>query len=176
MTDFVQSQIPKLVLEAVRDLQNAGARPEVLANWRRRRKLLLFGGKWRLETLGEAYRVGVLLLTESGEIWCAEGQTRAAKRERLGVVSNSQEYRRDLAGLAYDSGYATGTVINFGCTKMPQDEQDLRALAADPQAVIALSGNTLKVRWRAAADLAQAPSLEAYLRDRVSLILENSRS
>ena len=138
---------------------------EVLAQLHPARRRFLIRKNPTFEALGEVWRLGPLLIATTGEVF-AHGRTiRAAKRERLGIQSESQEARRDLAGFAFDSGFAEGSEVNFDAVFIPLT----RAQLVWPLTAV---GSEVRVLWRRGADASSSPEFGSFLRDRVMLMKE----
>lgn len=151
-------------------LRQANIAPEALAEFvPDGRHLWVLPRAATMRPIGEVWRLGSLLLDTSGGLWAAGEATRAAERGRVGYQSLSREERRDIAAAALRGGYAVGAAVNYGATALPLDAPGLAALDAD--APIGLSGDELRVRWRAGASLDGAQTLESYLRERASLLI-----
>lgn len=157
--------------DAVAALQRAGAPPEALAEYvPEARRLLMFPKPATMRPIGEAWRLGSLLLDTDGGLWAAGRATRAAERGRAGYQSLSREERREIAAAALRGGYAAGSPVNFDAHRLSLDEGWLRAQG--PDSPVGLAGGEVRVRWRAGAALDGAPTLEQYLRDRVALLVD----
>jgi len=123
-----------------------------------------------MRPLGEVWRLGVLLLSPDGSLYAAGAATRSAERGRAGYQSRSREERREIAAAALRGGYPVGTPVNFGAIPLPLDEAGLLALG--DEAPVGVHDQAVRVRWRAGAPLAGAPTLEQYLAERVGLLVD----
>lgn len=151
-------------------LQRAGVAPEALAEFvPEGRRFLVLPRAAAMRPLGEAWRLGSLLLSTTGDLWAAGRTTRAAERGRPGYQSESREERRDLAAAALRGGYLEGTPVNFDARQLSLDESAVRELSADEP--IGLADGEVRVRWRAGAPLEGAPTLESYLHERADLLI-----
>lgn len=154
----------------VEALQRAGVAPEALAEFvPEGRRFLVLPKVATMKPLGEAWRLGSLLLDTSGVLWAAGRATRAVERGRPGYQSESREERRDVAAAALRGGYPVGTPVNFDAQPLPLDEDTLRALPSDDP--IGWADGEIRVRWRAGAPLDGAPTLESYLQERAELLI-----
>lgn len=154
----------------VEALQRAGVAPEALAEFvPEGRRFLVLPKPATMRPLGEAWRLGSLLLATTGELWAAGRTTRAAERGRPGYQSESREERRDLAAAALRGGYLEGTPVNFDARQLTLDEPAARELSAEEP--IGWADGEIRVRWRAGAPLEGAPALESYLRERAELLI-----
>ncbi|MBN9612578.1 MAG: hypothetical protein J0H64_03795 [Actinobacteria bacterium] len=134
------------------------------------RRLGVFPRSATMHPLGEVWRLGVLLLGTDARLYSAGQATRAAERGRPGYQSLSREDRRDLAAAALRGGYAIGTPVNFDAVPLPDDDAAL--LALDERSPVGVHDGELRVRWRAAAPLEGAPTIEQYLAERISLLVD----
>lgn len=156
--------------EAIEALRSAGVTPEALALFvPEGRRFLILPKAATMQPLGEAWRLGSLLLDTSGTLWAAGRATRAAERGRPGYQSESREERRDFAAAALHGGYPQDTAVNFDARQLPIDGHSVQTLSAEEP--IGWADGEIRVRWRAGAPLAGAPTLESYLRERVELLV-----
>lgn len=180
-SDPIRTVVEQALARASTALRAASVPTEALAELvpARRRMLIRFAPTMR--PLGEVWRVGSLLISADRNEWFTGGTaTRAAERGRPGYQSVSREERREIAAAALRGGYAAGSSVNFDAVPLPLDGDGLRALGSEaPVGVLPIDGGSgeaqteeVRVRWRAGADLATAPTLEAFLAERVRLIAE----
>lgn len=156
--------------ETVRALHEAGVRPEGLAEYvPESRRLLVLRRPATMRPIGEAWRLGALLLDTGGRLYAVGRATRAAERGRLGYQSNSREERRDLAAAALRGGYPEGAPVDFDALPLPLTAEGLAGL--DPGAPIGVHDGAVRVRWRAGAPLEGAPTLGQYLAERAELLI-----
>ena len=134
------------------------------------RRLWVFPRPATMRAIDEVWRLGRLLLGLSGELYAAGRTTRAAERGRPGYQSLSREERKEIAAAALHGGYPVGATVNFDAAPLSLAAEFLRAL--DATSPLGLDGSTLRVRWRAGAALAEAPTLEHYLRERSELLIK----
>ena len=139
----------------------AGRPREALGEFATSRRLLGFGRAPRIVPVGEAWHVGVLLLTDEGVL--ATGQILRARAEvRRGYTAQSQRDRAELAAAAFRGGFAEGQTVHVGWTRIDVDVV-ARGVASGP---LSLVDGVPHVRWSPAA--ATRP-LAAYLDDQLSL-------
>lgn len=173
MTDH-PSTLTELLRQSAARLAAAGARDEAVAELRPARRRFLI---WRPATMlprGRAWRLGVLLLTEAGELLAAGPATTARERGRAGYQSLSLEERRDVQAAALRGGYGPGESVNYDAEPI-----DLAAASAamaagedwDGGPLLIRSGAAL-VRWRPGADAASCPPAGRYLTERVELLAD----
>ena len=155
---------------AVRSLSAAGIAPEALAEFvPAGKRLLIFPRAATMRPIGEVWRLGRLLLGTSGDLFALGTATRAAERGRVGYQSLTREARKDIAAAALHGGYPIGTPVNFNAAPLPLTEDALGQLGTD--APIGVADGEVRVRWRDGATLAGAPTLAAYLAERVELLI-----
>lgn len=159
------------LLSLAAQLRHAGITPEIIAEYGSRRHPVL---PWRrvphFRVLAECWRLGSFLLTPAGELWWSENSVRAARRERLGVVSDAQEARRDVAGWAFKSGIAERTQVNYHAVPLQNFLSDPETQPSPTPALVYAAGE-VKVLWHASATVDQAPPLIHYLTERCELLL-----
>lgn len=144
-----------LLTGAVADL--AGAPKEGLGEQR--------ASRWRgrrIVRVGEAWHLGVLLLTETHALATAE-VLRAADPGRRGYPAESARARAERRAEALRGGFREGEVVHVGWTVIDLDAVDAGA-SSGPLAVL---DGVPSVRWSAAGGYMP---LEAYLRERVPLL------
>lgn len=144
-----------LLAQAVRDL--AGAPREGLGEERQSR--------WRghrIVRVGEAWHLGVLLLTDEHALATAE-VLRAADPGRRGYTAESARERAARRALALRGGFGEGEVAHIGWSVIDVAAVDGGG-SSGPLAVI---DGVTSVRWSTAGGWMP---LEAYLRERVQLL------
>lgn len=144
-----------LLTRAVADL--AGAPKEGLGEERDSR----WRGK-RIVRVGEAWHLGVLLLTDTHALATAE-VLRAAAPGRRGYTAESARERAERRAEALKGGFGEGEVVHVGWSVIDVDAVD----AGGSSGPLSLVDGIPSVRWSAAGGLMP---LEAYLRERVELL------
>lgn len=144
-----------LLTRAVVDL--AGAPKEGLGEERDSR----WRGK-RIVRIGEAWHLGVLLLTDTHALATAE-VLRAADPGRRGYTAESARERAQRRAEALRGGFDEGDVVHVGWSVIDVDAVD----AGGSSGPLALVDGVPSVRWSTAGGLMP---LEAYLRERVELL------
>ena len=160
---------------SVSELAQAGVVPAALAEFMpARRRFGVLPRPATMRPIGEVWRLGALLLGTDGRLFAAGHTTRAAERGRPGYQSQSREERRDLAAAALRGGYPLGTPVNFDAVPLRLDLGSGEASRSGSGADLPLGlySGELRVRWRPGASLEGAPTLEAYLDERVSLLID----
>ncbi|MEV7608382.1 glutaminase [Microbacterium sp. NPDC089320] len=115
----------------------------------------------RIVKVGEAWHLGVLLLTETHTLATAE-VLRAADPGRRGYTAESARERAARRALALRGGFDEGDVVHIGWSEI-----DLAAVdAGGASGPLAMIETVPSVRWSTAGGWMP---LEAYLRERVEL-------
>jgi hypothetical protein len=116
----------------------------------------------RIVRVGEAWHVGVLLLTDTQALATAE-VLRAADPGRRGYTAESARERAARRAEALRGGFDEGEVVHVGWSRI-----DVRAVdAGGASGPLALIDGVPSVRWSAAGGYMP---LEQYLRERVALL------
>jgi hypothetical protein len=144
-----------LLTRAVADL--AGAPKEGLGEERDSR----WRGK-RIVRVGEAWHLGVLLLTDTHALATAE-VLRAADPGRRGYTAESARERAERRAEALKGGFDEGEVVHVGWSVIDVDGVD----AGGSSGPLSLIDGIPSVRWSAAGGFMP---LETYLRERVELL------
>lgn len=141
----------------------ANAPREALGELMQPRRVLGIGRSPRIVPRGEAWHLGVLLLTDDAAL--ATGDiVRARQEARRGYTAESQRQRAELAAAAYRGGFPEGRAVHIGWRALDVVALDAREEASDP--LLMLDGIAC-VRWSAAG----APTpLARYLEDRIDLL------
>ncbi|MFV0434645.1 MAG: hypothetical protein ACK5LO_11760 [Leucobacter sp.] len=176
--------------EAAEQLADAGIAAEALAEYVAPRRQLLWKRPATMEPRGEVWRIGPLLLgvpeTAGADprLYAAGRATRTAERGRPGYQSVSREERKEIAAAALRGGFPLGAPVNFDAVPIPLDDAAYESAgsAAAPAAAtssansaagpVGFADGELRVRWRDGAPLTGAPTLAAFLADRVALLID----
>jgi hypothetical protein len=143
-------------------LTASGARDEVLAALTHRR---LRGDTF--VTIERVWRLGVLLLGRSGELY-ATGTTFRVDEVRFdNHQSNLAAARREYRAAALRAGFAPGETVTFDAERI-----ELDAVRTDSAGPVILGREGLLVRW-SSQSTALAP-FGAYLAERVELLADPS--
>lgn len=148
-----------LLAAAVQDLRDApkeGLGEQRESRWRGR----------RIVRVGEAWHLGVLLLTETHALATAE-VLRAAEPGRRGYTAESARERAERRAEALRGGFAEGDVVHVGWSVIDVLAVDAGA-ASGPLAVV---DGAPAVRWSSAGGFMP---LDAYLQERVALLRDSS--
>jgi hypothetical protein len=161
------ASVPGIVAATLERLRTSGAPLEALGELRRGRGIGPLRTAAALHPVGQAWRLGVLLLTTDGRV-LATGEVTRAIEPKLAVTNRSEsaERRRDFRRAAVRGRFPEGATINFGFTPVACDAEALLA-GSGP---LSIDGDTVVVQW--SAHLGRRP-LEAYLADRATLLTED---
>lgn len=154
---------------SVSRLREAGARDEALGAFVAPRRLVIFTKKAAMVPLGRVWRLGVFLLDHEARLFAVGSSTRAVEPGYPGYQSISAEDRRDFRAAAFRGSFAEGETVNFNATEIALDPAALRA-SSDP---LFIRDNRALVRWMPSAPDEAARELDAYLSERVGLLLES---
>ncbi|UJP10213.1 glutaminase [Microbacterium sp. KUDC0406] len=114
----------------------------------------------RIVRAGEAWHLGVLLLTRDGVL--ATGEVlRAAEEVRRGYTAESARVRADRRAQARRGGFGEGEVVHVGWTELDVGVVD----AGGASGPLVMVGDVPSVRWSAAGVM----PLEAYLDEQIGL-------
>ncbi|AXL13066.1 glutaminase [Microbacterium foliorum] len=116
----------------------------------------------RIVRVGDAWHLGVLLLTDTHALATAE-VLRAADPGRRGYTAESARDRAERRALALRGGFDEGAVAHVGWTVIDVDAVDAGG-ASGPLSTI---DGVASVRWSTAGGWMP---LEAYLRERIALL------
>jgi hypothetical protein len=153
--------------DAARQLEDAGAKDELLADLTQRRRLLGLARPPIFVLRGRVWRLGVLLLSHDQAMYATGTITRATDTGRPTYQSASVEERREYRATAVRSGLPMGETVNFDA---PPIELDAAALG-QTDGPLFLRDDLPLVRWSHTSGDASAMPLEDYLRDRVELLV-----
>lgn len=119
----------------------------------------------RLRSLGRVWRLGVLLLQSDGTVHATGAVTRAVPPGHPGHVAASVEARREMRAAAFRGPFRPGETVHFDAPAI-----DLAALEGADGPLFTRDGRPL-VRWSVSAGDDSARDLEAYLAERVDLLV-----
>ena len=157
------------LLLATRDrLAKGGARDEALAVFVPAHRGRLFTKKAAMVPQGRVWRLGVLLLDADAQLFETGLTTRALEPGRPAYQSLSAEQRREYRAAAFRGKFAHGETVNFDATPILLDPAALKVSTG----ALFMQDNRTLVRWSPTAPEGSAVELEAYLTDRLSLLLE----
>ena len=150
---------------AVQRLADAGVPDEALANFVRRKRVLGVERKPVMVPLGRVWPLGVLLLAGDGSLHATGKITRAVPAGYPGYQSPGIEVRRGYRAAAHDGKFVEGDTVNFDTVEIVLDRID------GDSSPIFVDGGRARVRWNS-TNQAQSRDLDAYLDDRVGLLVE----
>lgn len=154
---------------AAERLDAAGARQEALAELVQPRRVLLVRREVVLRRVGQAWRLGALMLGRDGTLYATGALVRAREAGVRNYQSQSAEARRDLRAAALRGKFAPGETVNHGWREIRLDPEALRS-GEGP--VVFRPDGSLAVRWNAALGDAAARDVVAYLDERVGLLVD----
>ena len=151
---------------AVERLENAGVADEALADFVRRRRLLGIERAPLMQPVARVWPLGVLLLGRDGSLHATGKITRAVPAGYPGYQSPGLEVRRGYRAAAHAGKFVEGDTVNFDTARIVLDELD-----ADSAPLFVDGDGRARVRWNP-ANPGQSRDLDAYLADRVGLLVE----
>ena len=155
-----------LIADAVAALREAGARHETLAELVPERRVLGIPRAARMTPIGPVWRLGVLLVDESGGLHGTGHVVRAERAARKSVTAEAVAQQRAWRAAAVKGGIAEGETVDFDAVPVHLD-----VLARDgASGPLVLRDDGVLVRWSPHQPDALTP-LDAYLRDRVDLLV-----
>ncbi|WP_309128363.1 glutaminase [Microbacterium sp.] len=121
--------------------------------------------RWRADRItraGEAWHLGVLLLTDDGAL--ATGEIlRAAEEVRRGYAAESSRERAARRALARRGGFDEGEVVHVGWQEIDVEAVD----AGGASGPLALVDDVPRIRWAVGGALVP---LAGYLEERIALL------
>jgi len=121
----------------------------------------------RLRPRGEVWRLGIFLMDADGDLFRVGETVRAENLPHTVHNSAYKAERREIAYAVFRAGYTTGTVVNFGASRIGID---VESFASGTGPLFARGRNTF-VRWRSRAPDAEAVLLKDYVAERLALLL-----
>lgn len=159
VTDALPHAASVLIADARERL--TGSPRDALGEWASARKLLGFGRAPRIVGVGEAWHLGVLLITDTAVY--ATGEVIRAREEAVrGFTAVAQRERAERAAAAFRGGFSEGEAVHIGWQAIDLDAVDAGAASGPLEA--AASGPL--VRWSAAGGMRP---LADYLADQLSV-------
>ncbi|MBB2975320.1 hypothetical protein FHX49_000886 [Microbacterium endophyticum] len=136
---------------------------EPLGRWHQPRRILGFSRAARIVREGEAWHLGVLLLTDS-ELLSTGEVVRSREPARRGFAAQSQRERAEHAAAAYRGGFPEGDTVHVDWRII-----DLAAVSrGEASGPLSVVDGDIRVRW-SRGGLSQP--LDVYLDDRISLLV-----
>ncbi|MCD2441211.1 hypothetical protein LQ757_02865 [Agromyces sp. SYSU K20354] len=146
-------------------LAESGARREVLAEFVPERRVLGVPRAARMVPVARVWRLGVVLLDETGSVWATGRVVRAERSARRSVTAEAVAEQRAHRAAAVKGGIAEGETVNFDARPIDLDE----LASAGTSGPLVLRDDQVFIRWSATQADALTP-LERYLADRVELL------
>ena len=147
-------------------LEAAGVADEALANFVRRKRVLGVERSPVMQPVGRVWPLGVLLLGRDGALRATGKITRAVPAGYPGYQSPGLEVRRGYRAAAHAGKFVEGDTVNFDTRAIMPDELD-----AESTPLFLDDEGRARVRWNP-TNLAQSRDLDAYLNDRVGLLVD----
>ena len=165
--DSLTTTIRDLLTDTIDRLETMGVGDEALASLRPARRIGFIPRPAAMDSVGRAWRLGVLLLARDGRLFAIGGITRAIELTHETVYMNVEAlHRRELRVAATRGGFALGDVVNFDVAEIALDAASLRAETGP----LSLRGETVMVRWVAGEGDQGLMSLESYLAERMDIL------
>ncbi|MRX43058.1 hypothetical protein [Agromyces kandeliae] len=158
------------VERAVRELVEASARTETLAEFVPGRRVLGMPRAPRMHVVGPVWRLGVLLLDADGRLYATGRVVRAERAVRRSIPAESVAEQRAYRAAAVKGGIPEGETVVFDAEPL-SIEPDALVVGDGPLRLIPRDeGPVVGVRWNPAFADAALP-LDAYLAERVDLLV-----
>ena len=164
----ISDRIRLAIATAVERLRAADARDEALAIFVPRRRVMLFTREASFIPLGRVWRLGVFLLDREETLYQAGSTTRAVAPGYPGFQSHSAEERRGHRAAAFKGTFSPGETVNFGAHVIDIDAEALRT----SHGALFLANDKPLVRWNPSATVGTAIPFDAYLAERVGLLIQ----
>ncbi len=165
--DPIVLEIRYLANRAAAELSAAGARDEALATFQPSRRVMLIKRAPVMVPMGRVWRLGVILLDADARLYATGLTTRVLEPGRPGFQSLSAETRRMYRGAAFRGPFERGETVNFDARPIPVQGDELRGSSGP----LFIRGSRALVRWNTSAGDDAAVGLEAYLAERVGLLI-----
>jgi hypothetical protein len=149
----------------------AGVADEAVAEFEPSTRRFGIPRKARLRPVGRAWRLGVLLLAADGGVRATGSVTRAVAPGHPGHMAVSTEERREVRAAAYQGPFPPGSTVNYDAPVLALTAEALR----DAPGPLLLRDGRVVVRWSLSAGDDAALDLDAYLAERVALLLDPPR-
>lgn len=153
---------------AVERLQRAAVKDQQLASLSAAHKRWFFAKKARFESLTRVWPLGVLLVTTDGQMYATGETTRATAPGYPGHVSEERERRRELTAIAHRGRFVEGEIIHFNAPLIDISPGSM----LNSESPIILTERGPLVRWNPGVSLENAQPFDAYVQERVQLLVE----
>lgn len=162
----VDERIRVLAQECRDTLVGAGIATEAVGEYETPRRRFLITRPERIVLVTRAWRLGVLMIDEAGNLRAAGATLRAHEPPRiLGYASESARHRDELRHAAIRGGFAEGEIVHYDTNVI-----DSKALHTETSPISLRQGVPV-VRWHVNSTLTSAIPLDRYLKERVDLLL-----
>lgn len=121
----------------------------------------------RMLPIARAWRLGVLLLRNDGNLVQASEVTRSIEPPKGGHNSAYRDQRQVFTAAAFRARLPEGTVVNFNTTPISLDAAELQR----EESLVFARDNEVWIRWANRAGRDGLMPFDAYLRERVELLL-----
>lgn len=165
MSERAIAGIRESLERAIQQLDAAGVADEALAILRQPKRVLFVARAPVMEPVSRVWPLGVLLLERGGRLHSTGRVTRAVPAGYPGYQSPGVEVRRSYRAAAFAGKFATGDTVNFDTVEIVLDDLDA---SSGP---LFVDGDSARVRWNPLLPAESRP-LDAYLADRVGLLVE----
>jgi len=157
--------IRSMLERTVAGLHDAGVADEALADFVVRKRLLGVARAPLMVPRGRVWPLGVLLLARDGRLFATGKVTRAVPEGYPGYQSPGVEVRRGYRAAAHNGRFVEGDTVNFDTAEIVLDDLD------GSTGPLFVDDGAPRVRWNPTHP-AQSRSLEVYLADRASLLID----
>lgn len=162
----VAKRIRELARECRDTLLAAGIEPEAVGEYEASRRRFLITRAERIVPLTRAWRLGVLLVDEAGELRSAGATLRAHQPPPIvGYASESARHRDELRHAAIRGGFAEGETVHYDTYVIDCE------VVREETGPISLRDGEPVVRWHLNTPLIRAIPLERYLNERTELLI-----
>jgi hypothetical protein len=166
-SDAIPAGLRSLLVGTIGRLEAMGVADEAIATLRPARRIALIPRPAVMDSVGRAWRLGVLLLDRDGRLFATGGITRAIELTHQTVYMNVEAlHRRELRVAATRGGFALGDTVNFDVAEIALDAASLHAETGP----LSLRGDTVMVRWVAGEGDEGLATLASYLAERTGIL------
>ena len=157
----IQQDLERLLADTVATLERVGVADEALALLEKPRLR-----KPAMRSVGRAWRLGVLLIDRSGNLYLTGDVTRAIEPQ-IAVTSRTllAEARREDRRAAVRGRFPEGAVVNHGFLRIPLEP----LYAGESSGPLSVEEGEVRIRWQPTGG---TMPLARYLDDRISLLIE----
>ena len=166
--EAIASGLDDLLTETIRTLESLDIHEESLGVLKPAKGFAIFKTAASMVPAGKVWRLGVLLIDRDHRVY-ATGEVTRALEPKIAVTNRSKQadLRRADRLAASRGPFPPGEVVNHLFTELATDPESLRA-GSGP---LSVQGETVMVRWDHTRDEQAIMPLDAYFKDRVSLLI-----